>query len=197
MRKNYFDDVIYTTQQITENKKMSLGPWVTEYRNQLGLTIKQFAEKIGCAYQTLQNIEKEYNYHFKGIDEYGPYHPGEKLMTSIAAEFNKTLEDVFKETNYQDKSIRKVGFGHKQPNKKKKSKKLIERTHSKIVETCKPLEPKKTLENITTVKDILEKREELLEKIKECNSLITKYQCKQTTLKIELDNLEQLEIKNG
>lgn len=95
-------------------EKMKLGKWVRKHRETFlepPLTIKELANRVGCTKTTLESIERGYPVG----PEKQPYHPAKKLMTAIAAEFGKTLADVYEETDWRDRGKKNKSFGYKAP----------------------------------------------------------------------------------
>jgi DNA-binding XRE family transcriptional regulator len=97
--------------------KMKISEWVKQKREESGLTVSDLANRVGCSVTSVGSIEREQLVPFKSINNVAPYRPGEKLMTSIAAQFGKSLEDVYNETDYEDLTVKKKGFGYNHPNR--------------------------------------------------------------------------------
>lgn len=122
-------------------EKMNIGLWLEQERMKLKLTREQLAQKVGCSVQTIHGTERGFRAHFRAIDEYHPYRPGEKLMEAIAAQFEKSLDDVYRETDYKDLTVGKIKFGYKKPHKngtkKRKKDKPVLETQNKESEAVK------------------------------------------------------------
>lgn len=96
--------------------KKALGDWLKEKRIEAKLSKKEFATLVGCHQSTISRIECKTPIEYKSCGEIYAYQPGETLMASIAAQFEKTLNDVYDETDYKDRTVKKKGFGYTHPN---------------------------------------------------------------------------------
>jgi DNA-binding XRE family transcriptional regulator len=96
--------------------KKALGDWLKEKRIEAKLSKKEFATLVGCHQSAISRIECKTPIEYKSCGEIYAYQPGEALMASIAAQFEKTLNDVYDETDYKDRTVRKRGFGYTHPN---------------------------------------------------------------------------------
>lgn len=100
-------------------KKQKLKNWLKFKRLEVGLDQKELANLVGCSHHTINNIERGFNTYFRSIQEFHSYRPGVKLMEAIAAQFEKSMDDVYEETDYQDLTTKKMGFGQKLPGQKR------------------------------------------------------------------------------